>query len=39
MSARFEQVLTERNRRWMKISGRGRERVERAVEAVDNLLA
>jgi HTH-type transcriptional regulator, transcriptional repressor of NAD biosynthesis genes len=39
MNARFEQVLKERNLPWVKISGFGRERLDRAVKEVDKLLA
>src|ERR1700690_1609514 len=39
MTRRFEEVLTERGLRWVKISGQGEQRLSRAVCEVDKLLA
>jgi len=39
MTKRFEQVLAERGLPWVKISGRGSQRLEAAVREVDKLLA
>lgn len=38
MTTRFERVLTDRDMPWVKISGRGSQRLEAAVREVDKLL-
>jgi NadR type nicotinamide-nucleotide adenylyltransferase len=38
MTRRFEEVLTERNLHWVKISGHGNNRLAAAIREVDNLL-